>query len=146
MRIDLDDRLNKEYPERSNCEVNDRDCDYDVDTVCHSCGTKMCDACSIGVRHQPRLSKYTRDVGDDTERFECHCPDCIDDHTLNVRNLGIGGGTGLFGLLLAFVGLPNTPVLAVIGLVLLVAGALVLRAEYRLKLRQNENYGFTSLW
>ncbi|WP_340100844.1 hypothetical protein [Salinibaculum salinum] len=146
MRINLDDRLDKEYPERSNCEVNDRDCDYDVDTVCHNCGTKMCDACSIGVRHQPRLSKYTRNVEEGTERFERHCPDCIDEHTLNMRNLGIGGGMGLFGALLAYIGVPDTPVLAVFGLFLLVAGALVLRTEYRLKTRRNENYGFMSLW
>jgi hypothetical protein len=146
MRIDFDDRLDKEYPERSNCEVNDRDCNYDINAVCHSCGTKMCHACSIGVRHQPRLSKYTRNVGGETERFERHCPDCIDDHTLNMRNLGIGLGVALLGALLAFVGLPNTPVLAVVGLVGLVAGALVLRAEYRLKVRRNENYGFSSLW
>lgn len=146
MRINLDDRLDKEYPERSNCEVNDRDCNYDVDAVCHDCGTKMCDACSIGVRHQPRLSKYTHDVEGETKRFERHCPDCIDEHTLNMRNIGIGGGIALFGVLLAFIGLPNTPVLAVIGLVLLVAGALVLRSEYRLKARRNENYGFSSLW
>lgn len=146
MRIDLDDRLDKEYPERSNCEVNERDCNYDVDAVCHDCGTKMCDACSIGVRHQPRLSKYTRRVGADTERFECHCPDCIDEHTLNWRNVGLAGAVGFVGLLLAFIGMPDAPVLAVVGLILLVFGGLGLRAEYRLKVRRNDNYGLMSLW
>jgi hypothetical protein len=146
MRIDFDDRLDKEYPERSNCEINDRDCNYEVTTVCHDCGAKMCDACNIGVRHQPRLSKYTRDVEGETERFERHCPDCIDEHTLNMRNLGIGLGVALLGALLAFIGIPNTPILAVIGLLLLVAGSLVLRTEYRLKVRRNDNYGFASLW
>lgn len=146
MRIDFDDRLDKEYPERSNCEVNERDCEYDVDTVCHDCGAKMCDACSIGVRHQPRLSKYTRQVGGQTEEFECHCPDCIDEHTLNLRNLAIGLGFAFIGLLFALLGVPDTPILAVIGLLALVAGGLVLRAEYRLKVRRNDNYGVTSLW
>lgn len=146
MRIDLDNRLDKEYPERSTCEVNERDCDFDVDVVCHECGTKMCDACSIGVRHQPLLSKYTYDTPEGTERFQQHCPDCIGVHTLNLRNVAIGISLLFLGIIFAVVGGADTLALTVIGLVMLVGGGFVLRAEYRLKVRDNDNYGIMSLW
>jgi hypothetical protein len=146
MRINLDDRLDKEYPEPSECEVNDRNCEYTVDTVCHECGTVACDACSVGVRHQPQLSKYTYPQGQDTERIQQHCPDCALEHTLNPRNLAVGGGGVTLGLLFVGLGGTNTLALTLTGIVIITFGAYLLRYEYRLKARHNDEYGITSMW
>lgn len=145
MRIDLDDRLDKEYPEPAECEINERDCEYRVDHVCHECGAKLCEACSIGIRHQPRLSLYTYETDDGTERIQQHCPNCAARHTLSGRNLAMGVGGVLVGALLAYVGGLDTIALTVIGLAVLTAGAWLTRHEYRLKVRHNDNYGPESL-
>lgn len=144
MHIDLDTRLDKEYPEPPQCEVNDQDCSYGVDNLCHECGKKMCADCAIGVRHQPHLSKYTYETEEGTERIQQHCPDCIDSHEVSGRILGLGFGAGALGLLLAIAGTATAVSTTVVGLVLFVAGLLVLRHEYRLKALHNPNYGLPS--
>jgi hypothetical protein len=142
MRIDLDDRLDKDYPEPTECGVNERDCTFSVEYVCHECGEKMCAECSIGVRHQPRLSKYTFSTREGEERIQQHCPECIDHHTLSKQKLGIGLAGVVGGLLLAVVGIP---LLIVFGLALLVTGGYVLWNEYQLKKRHNDEYGISSM-
>jgi hypothetical protein len=143
MRIDLDDRLDKDYPEPSECAVNERDCTFSVDHVCHECGTEMCAECSVGVRHQPHLSKYTYRTAEGEERIQHHCPDCIDHHSLSSQKLGIGFGGIVLGLLFAASGVSA---LLIVGLLLLVVGGYVLRTEYRLKKRHNDRYGISSMW
>lgn len=146
MRINIADRTDKDYPEPPECEINGRDCSFRVDNVCHQCGKKMCFDCSVGVRHQPRFSKFTFQTEDGTERIQQHCPDCLDKHTLSMRNLGIGLGGIVVGLLLAVLGGADILPLTVIGVVLLIGGVLMTRYEYRLKVRHNDNHGIGDMF
>lgn len=146
MRINFDDRLDKEFPEPFECGVNDRNCEYDVHSVCHECGTPMCEACSVGIRHQPQPSKYTYTERNRVERRQKHCPDCMQGHTLSGRNLAVGGGGLFVGILFIILGGTSSLFLTIFGLLLLVAGGGILRYEYRLKHRENQRYGITSMW
>lgn len=145
MRIDFDDRLDKEYPEPLECSVNDADCTFEVASVCHECGATLCSECRIGVRHQPQPVEYDpADVTDPVTQF--HCPDCLDTHTLDPTKVAAGGGGLLVGLFFLLVGAATTPALAVIGLLVAAAGGLFLRHEYRLKYRHHDDYGIRSMW
>jgi hypothetical protein len=146
MRIDMDERLDKEYPERSRCQVNERDCSYRVDQMCHDCGTLMCEECSVGVSHQPKFWKYRFEGQNGTETTKRHCPQCLDAHTLNRRNVALSVGSVVLGLVLAAVGNTDTVVATVLGVVLILLGLLLGRYEYRLKARDNSNYGLSSMW
>lgn len=147
MRINFDERLDKDYPEPSECEVNDRNCEYDVHSVCHECGIPMCEACSVGIRHQPQLSKYSYTKKNQTDRRQQHCPDCMQGHTLSGRNLVVGGGGLFIGLLFIILGGTNSLFLTSLGLLLLLTvGIGFLRLEYRLKHRENQRYGIISMW
>lgn len=146
MRIDMDDRLDKEYPERSGCQVNERDCSYRVDHMCHDCGALLCEDCSVGVTHQPQFSTYRYDDESGTETTQLHCPRCLDEHTLNRRNVALGLGSVVLGLVLAAVGTTDVVAVTALGAVLVLVGLLLARYEYRLKTRDNGNYGLSSMW
>lgn len=146
MRIDMDDRLDKEYPERSECQINERNCTYRVDKVCHQCGVVMCDSCSVSVRHQPQFSTYSYEGQDGVESVQQHCPRCLQMHTLNRRNVGLSLGGVVLGVALVAAGNTETVALTVVGLLLLLVGLLLGRYEYRLKARDNDNYGLASMW
>jgi len=146
MRINITDRTDKSYPEPPECEVNGRNCVFSVDNVCHECGKQMCHECSVGVRHQPYFSKYTYETTDGTERIQQHCPGCLENHTINMRNLAIGIGGLLVGLLLIAFGTTQTPALAIGGVLLALVGLLVTRYEFRLKARQNDDYGVSDMF
>lgn len=142
----VEKEFDKPYPEPPECEVNDRDCEFDVDAVCHECGAPLCEACAIGVRHQPQLVKYEYTERTETDRTQLHCPDCLPGHELDRRVLALGGGGVVLGaLLLYLVGL-GSPAGAVVAVASLVAGAALLRHEYRLKVPQNDNYSIADVW
>jgi len=141
----IEKEFDKAYPELPECEVNDRDCEFDVSAVCHECGTPMCDACAIGLRHQPQLVKYEYEEGTGTERHQHHCPDCFEGHWINWRLAGGGvAGVALGAIILYTSGVSSVP-LAVLALVLLLVGAWALRTEIRLKYPDNDNYLLTDL-
>lgn len=141
----IEKTFDKPYPEPPECEVNNRDCVFDADSVCHDCGTVLCSSCAIGIRHQPQLAKYEKPDGAGTDRTQLHCPDCLDNHALDYRMLGIGFGGIVLGLLLLVTSGGSSVPLAVIALLLLIVGAVVLRKEYRLKNPQNEDYNILDM-
>ncbi|GAB7093401.1 hypothetical protein JCM30237_05530 [Halolamina litorea] len=141
----IEKEFDKPYPESPECEVNERDCEFNVDAVCHDCGRLLCDSCAIGIRHQPQLVKYKYTSDGETERTQLHCPDCLNEHDLNYQIVGAGSGSLALGLLLLITTGGSSIVLALLALLLLVGGALVLRNEYRLKERINDSYTLADL-
>ncbi|MFB6146210.1 MAG: hypothetical protein ABEJ08_00800 [Halobacteriaceae archaeon] len=142
----IDKTFDKPYPEEPECQANESDCTFDVDTVCHECGKPLCAECTVGIRHQPHLAKYVYTTGGEEKRVQQHCPDCIETHTLNTQHLGVGAGSAVLGLLLLWaVGLSSL-VVALLALALLAGGGYLLRHEYWLKERLSDEYGLTSLF
>lgn len=141
----IEKEFDKPYPESPECEVNDRDCEFDADSVCHDCGTVLCSSCAIGVRHQPQLAKYEKPDGAGTDPTQLHCPDCIDKHALDYRMVGVGTGSVALALLLLVTSGASSVPLALIALLLLVIGAAVLRKEYLLKEPQNQEYNILDM-
>lgn len=138
MRIDFDDRLDKEYPERIDCKENTSDCTFDADYICHECGSALCSACVTLIRDQPQLTRFSYDTVDEEgeptrEMFQAHCSSCADSHEYDVRTLGATAGAILVGLLLIYVGGLDSLVLSLIGLAAAVVGAAVLYREYQVK-------------
>lgn len=141
----IEKEFDKPYPESPECEVNDRDCEFDADSVCHECGTVLCSSCAVGIRHQPQLAKYEKPDGAGSDRTQLHCPDCLDRHALDSRMLGVGAGSIVLGLLLLVTTGVNSVLLALIALLLLIVGAATLRKEYRLKEPQNQEYNILDM-
>ncbi|MFB6242787.1 MAG: hypothetical protein ABEH80_01695 [Halobaculum sp.] len=146
MRLDFDERLDSEYPVAPECEVNDRDCSFEVAAICHECGRKLCVDCRIGVRHQPQPAVYDTEAGDAEGRLQYHCPECLDSHTLDRTRVGAGGGGVFLGVLVVVLGIVTAPVLALLGVPLVLGGGWLLRHEYRLKRRDDPEYGLSSMW
>lgn len=135
MRINFDDRLDKEYPEPIDCKENTSDCTFNADNVCHECGTPLCSACTTLLRDQPQLVRYsyetTEEEGESTrEKFQAHCSECAESHDYNYLTVGITAGTVLFGLLLIYAG---GLVLSLIGLASVGGGAAAMYREHQLK-------------
>lgn len=138
MRIDFDDRLDKEYPEPVECKENTTDCSFDADYVCHECGTPLCTGCVTLVRDQPQLARYSFETTDESgertrEKIQAHCSSCAESHEYDVRTVGITAGAILLGLLFVYVGGLDSLVLSLLGLVAAAGGAAVLYREYHLK-------------
>lgn len=130
MRIDFDDRLDTTFPKEAECAVNDNDCEFKpVQAVCHQCGKELCGECGVGVRHQPQLIKYTYQTPDDQERIQMHCPDCAQVHSWNVMYLGGGAVAVVVGLAMLSTG----GAILALGLLAILVGGFLLRNEYRLK-------------
>jgi len=127
MRISDTDRLETDYPERNKCEINNKECEFSpVSYICHECGTMLCSECAVGVIHQPQLVEYEQN----DEKKQAHCPDCASKHSLRLPVIGGGAAAVLVGLLLAVL---LEPVSILIGLVIIGAGAYILRREFTLK-------------
>lgn len=136
----------REFPEPPQCEVNQKDCVFDVTAVCHHCGRPMCEACSIGIRHQPQLIKYnyTNERGQ-KERFQQHCPECLANHRLNTNLIAVGGSSLILGLLLLSIGGNTSALILLLSLLLLAGGGFVLWKEYKLKNPRNQNYSLIDM-
>lgn len=133
MHIDAS-KLDGEYPPEPECQVNSKDCSFKpIHALCHECGRKICEDCVVGVRHQPRMFKYTHSEGASEDRVELHCPDCAASHTYDTTKVAAGsGGIAVGLLLLLIVGASPWPVL-LIALAALTVGGYLLYNDYQLK-------------
>jgi hypothetical protein len=133
MHIDTS-KLKGEYPPEPECQVNSKECSFKpIHALCHDCGRKLCEDCAVGVRHQPRMFKYTHRDGTTEDRVELHCQECANSHSYNLQVIGAGAGGVAIGLLLLFtVGASPLPVLF-LALAALGVGGYLLYNEYTLK-------------
>lgn len=129
MRVDTD-RLDTPYPPKHECEVNSKTCEFSVDFLCHECGKKMCGACAVGVAHQPQFVKYSHN----DDKTQAHCPECADTHS--VRTEVVAGGILGVVIGLAVIGLIQSPIAIIIGLLILISGGYLSYNEYQLKSQQ----------
>lgn len=127
MRIDTN-RLDESYPPKHKCGVNSKECEFSVDLLCHECKKQMCNACAVGVAHQPQFIKYANN----NDGTQAHCPECAAD-THNVRTeVVVGGVLGvIIGILV--IGLIQSAVGIMIGLSVLAFGGYLSYNEYQLK-------------
>jgi len=139
MHIDTS-KLKGDYPPEPECQVNSKECSFKpIHALCHECGRKLCEDCAVGIRHQPRMFKYSHRDGATEDRVEFHCPDCADSHTYNLQAVGAGAGGVAIGLLLLLtVGASPLPALF-IALVALAVGGYLLYNEYQLKEKLDVN-------
>lgn len=129
MRIDTD-RLDEPYPPQHKCEVNTKACTFSVDFLCHECGKQMCDACAVGIAHQPQFIKYSHS----NDETQAHCPRCAETHGVRTEVLA-GGVLGVI-IGLAAIGLIQSPVAIIVGLLFLAVGGYLSYNEYQLKSQQ----------
>lgn len=137
--------FDRPYPERAECEVNDQNCHFGVDSVCHECGKLLCMACSIGIRHQPQLVKYRYREGGTTERIQQHCPQCLDGHSANERFLAAGLAAILLAIIFTWGSGGDSLWMILVATILLIIGIGALWNEYWLKKRHNSRYSITSI-
>jgi hypothetical protein len=131
MHVDTD-QLDGEYPPEPDCQVNEKNCTFDIDYLCHECGKPLCKNCAVGVRHQPQMFKYSRFNAEQDDRVQMHCPEHANGHKLDQAKLAGGGGGVLLGLLILYLG-GVSAITLLIGLPLLVIGGYLLYNEYNLK-------------
>jgi len=130
-------KLNEDYPPKPECEANENDCTFTpVHAMCHECGRKLCEECTVGIRHQPQMFKYTHKEGSTEDRVQLHCSDCAQSHTFNMTVLAGAGGAIVFGLLLFGLG-GSIPVL--LGLISLSIGGYLGYKEISLKKKLDTN-------
>lgn len=126
MRVD-DVELNEEYPPKNKCEINSKECQFDLDYICHECGRMACEECAVGVIHQPQQIKYMYE----NDKKQAHCPSCAESHETRLEIVAGGGVAVLLGLAVA--GLLQTPPAIVFGLLILVIGGYLGYREIQLK-------------
>lgn len=129
MRVDTE-RLDTPYPPKHQCKLNGKTCEFSVDFLCHECGKEMCDACAVGVAHQPQFVKYFHN----NDKTQAHCPDCAEKHS--VRTEVVAGGIIGVVIGLAVIGLIQSPAAIVIGLLILAVSGYLSYHEYQIKSQQ----------
>jgi len=90
----------------------------------------MCEACAVGIAHQPPFIKYSHN----DDKTQAHCPECVDIHS--VRTEVVAGGALGVVIGLAVIGLIQSPVAIIIGLLILAFGGYLSYNEYQLKSQQ----------
>lgn len=137
----------KPYPEQKDCLENTKICTFDVEYICHECGKPLCEKCSVGIRHQPRLVKFFRKSGTQEEdRIEWHCqdPECLREH--HIQSIKFVGGIGAIIIGILLISQINVPIIMTVGLVGVVFGGFLIYNEWKLKSPQNEDLSFFDMW
>ena len=139
----------KPYPEKEECVQNTRTCTFNVSHVCHECGKPLCRECAVGIRHQPRLVKFSRtDEQGEKDRTEWHCQssECLRPHYVQTNKIAGGIGGVIVGLLLLMTLGGSFLPLTLLAIALLLIGGYVAYKEWKLKNPISDQVSFLEMW